>query len=86
MDNLLKGDAEVTTRLQSADRRYRSEVVAAAKQPGWEPEPVVGSPRSSGRGTAALRFFHAGLGQFEHILHRSKRGTLSANEPIAVVC
>ena len=29
VDNLPQVDAEVTTRLQNADRRYRSEVVAA---------------------------------------------------------
>ena len=33
VDNLPKVDAEVTTRLQNADRRYQSEVVAAAEQP-----------------------------------------------------
>ena len=54
VDNLQKVDAEKTTRLQNADRRYRSEVVAAAQHPGWEPEPVVGSPGSSVPGTAAL--------------------------------
>ena len=54
VDHLPKVDAEVTTRLQNADRRYRSEVVAAAQQPGREPEPVVGSLGSSVPGTAAL--------------------------------
>ena len=49
-----KGDAEVTTRLQNADRRYRSEVVAAAQHLRWEPEPVVGTPGSSVPGSAAL--------------------------------
>ena len=46
MDNLQKVEAEVAPRLQNADRRYRSDVVAAAQQPGWELEPVVGSPGS----------------------------------------
>ena len=54
VDNLPKMDAEVTTRLQNANRRYRSEVVAAAQQSGWEPQPVVGSPGSSVPATAAL--------------------------------
>ena len=51
-DSLPKVEAEVSTRLQNADRRYRSDVVAAAQQPGWEPDPVVGSPGSL-PGTAA---------------------------------
>ena len=54
VDSLPKVEAEVSTRLQNADRRYRSDVVAAAQQPGWEPDPVVGSPGSL-PGTAALR-------------------------------
>ena len=54
VDNLPKVDAEVTTGLQNADRRYRSEVVPATQQPGWQPKPVVGSPGSSGPGSAAL--------------------------------
>ena len=54
VDNLPKVDAEVTIRLQNGDRQYRSEVVAAAQQPRWEPRPVVGSPGSSVPGTAAL--------------------------------
>ena len=53
VDSLPKVETEVASRLQNADRRYRSEVVAAAQQPGWEPEPVVGSPGSL-PGTAAL--------------------------------
>ena len=54
VDNLTKVEAEVTTRLQNADPRYRSGEMAAAQQPGWEPEPVVGSPWSSFPGTATL--------------------------------
>ena len=54
VDNLPKVNAEVTACLQNTDRRYWSEVVAAPQQPGWEPEPVVGSPGSSVPGTAAL--------------------------------
>ena len=53
MDSLPKVEVEVSTRLQNADRRYRSDVVAAAQQPGWERDPVVGSPGSLPR-TAAL--------------------------------
>ena len=54
VDSLPKVKTEVATRLQNADRRYRSEVVAAAQQPSWKPEPVVGSPGSSLPRTAAL--------------------------------
>ena len=54
VDSLPKVDVEVTTRLQNANRRYRSEVVADAQQPRWDPEPVVGSPGSSVPGTAVL--------------------------------
>ena len=54
VDNVPKVDAEVRPRLQNADRWYRSEVVAAAHQPGWEPKPVVGGPGSFVPGTAAL--------------------------------
>ena len=50
VDSLPKVEAEVSTRLQNADRR---DVVAAAQQPGWEPKPVVGSPGSH-PGTVAL--------------------------------
>ena len=53
VDSLPKIEAEMSTRLQNADRRYQSDVVAAAQQPGWEPEPVVGSPGSL-LGTVAL--------------------------------
>ena len=53
VDSLQKVEAEVSTRLQNADRRYRSDVVAAAQQLGWEPKPVVGSPGSLPE-TAAL--------------------------------
>ena len=53
VDSLPKVEAEVSTRLQNADRWYRSDVVAAAQQPGWEPDPVVGSPGSL-PGAAAL--------------------------------
>ena len=54
MNNSPKVDAEVTARLQNADRRYPSEVVAATQQLGLEPEPVVGSSGSSVPGIAAL--------------------------------
>ena len=50
---LPKRETEVASRLQNADRWYRSEVVAVAQQPSLEPEPVVGSPGSLPR-TAAL--------------------------------
>ena len=53
VDSLPKAEAEVSTRLPNADRRYRSDVVAAPRQPSWEPEPVVDSPGSLS-GTAAL--------------------------------
>ena len=53
VDSLPKVEAEVASRLQNADCRYRSDVVAAPQQPGWEPRPVVGSPGSL-PGTAAL--------------------------------
>ena len=53
MDSLPKVETEMASRLQTVDRRYRSEVVAAAQQPGWEREPVVGSPGSL-PGTAGL--------------------------------
>ena len=46
LDGLPKVEAEVSTRPQNADRRYRSDVLAAAQQPGWERNPVVGSPGS----------------------------------------
>ena len=55
VDNPSNVDAKITTRLQNADRQYPLEVVTSiAQQPGWEPEPVVGSPGSSVPGTAAL--------------------------------
>ena len=53
VDSLPKVEAEVSTRLHNADRRYRSDVVATAEQPGSEPEPVVGTPGSL-PGTVAL--------------------------------
>ena len=53
VDSLPKVEAGVSTRLQNADCRYRSDVVAAAHQPGWEPESVVGSLGSL-PGTVAL--------------------------------
>ena len=53
VDSLLKVETEVASRLHNANRRYRSEVVAAAQQRGLEPEPVVGSPGSL-PGIAAL--------------------------------
>ena len=53
MHSLPKVVVEVASRLQNAERWYRSDVVAAARQPGWEPDPVVGSPGFL-PGTAAL--------------------------------
>ena len=53
VDSLPKVETEVASRLQNADRRVWLDVVAAAQQPGWEPEPVVGNPGSLPR-TAAL--------------------------------
>ena len=53
VDSLPKVEVEVASRLQNANRRYRSDVVAAAQQPCRELEPVAGSPGSV-PGTAAL--------------------------------